>query len=721
MPGFEASLKTVANTIAQAAVSQEGAALMSLLKVSGLLKTPNAPRAIGRSRFGSNAANYDPEGVVGIWERKQENGKTIFVRQRESAADWKNWADVRRIEAKGIRRRIVLIGSSSARGYLYEPQFTPAMALQSMLASQLGKERVEVVDLARTGLQGHEIKVLANSALLLEPDAVVIFSGNSWGTFYFNPDDLPYMQAAMQERGIFGLKNFIEERLAAEVRKMVEDVASCYAHKNVPLVWIVPEFNLGDWRDPAVNAPHFRGSANQEWSALRKRAELALHERNFALASHLAKKMIEIDQEVSVSGLYILSECSRQCGDLDAARSYLERARDALIWDPSIKKSPRPYSVMQSTLRQEATRCQNEIVDLPKLFQSHFENRLPDRTLFLDGCHMSSTGIQIAMAATASKVLRWLGEKDSPWSSLMRHCVVPDNKVRAEAAFLAALVNATWSQSPELVRHYCLEAVGLAPELAQAMVRLTEIWTQPFPMLLCKSAEKVVAMNCRSIQHYLMRHPEDNQQVNSAFWEAMLSALKTAGIDAVHELEQLRDFEHSVSSGARNLLDYYYCSAANQPYEAMWAMPNIQVPKQSYYYKAYSEESRFIFVAGSDAALAFQLTCRLPYNVPVPRTATLYVNSQPLGQISLSHDWENWEIKAPGDVVRHGTNEIVVVWPRPEFPGQAALDTAIRNITRKVRPEFYCAFGEIHSFTVSQSTREDTGHRLGAVSAAQSA
>jgi hypothetical protein len=45
-----------------------------------------------------------------------------------------------------------LIGESVARGYLYDPQFTPAMALEAILQAQLGHNAVEVIDLARTDL-----------------------------------------------------------------------------------------------------------------------------------------------------------------------------------------------------------------------------------------------------------------------------------------------------------------------------------------------------------------------------------------------------------------------------------------------------------------------------------------------------------------------------------------------------------------------------------------
>ena len=110
---------------------------------------------------------------VGLWEPKIANGKVAFVRRMDAMAEWTYWADVARIEPKGEKLRVLLIGESVARGYLYDPVFNPALALQMILEAQFGEGQVEVIDLARTNL-GFQVLELALSALQMEPDVAIV-------------------------------------------------------------------------------------------------------------------------------------------------------------------------------------------------------------------------------------------------------------------------------------------------------------------------------------------------------------------------------------------------------------------------------------------------------------------------------------------------------------------------------------------------------------------
>jgi len=689
-------LKLFANRLARLVSSEDGMQLAQLLQSAGLVE-PEAKRPLINGAGNGSGQSADVE-QVGIWERKR--GTPHFVRRPDMFESWNLWANIGRIEPKGKKLRIVLIGESVTRGYLYDPQFTPAMALDLMLQSQLGNDAVEVIDLARIDL-GFEVTDLAISALLLEPDAVVIFAGNNWVTAYSKTTDLPYLDAALREQGIAGWKDFFEKKLAGNVHTLVTDVGSAYKDKNVPLLWIIPEFNLGDWRDSTTSVPHLLHGTTAEWIANWEGAHRALRENDLSAASELAGEMVQLDQGVSVAGLYVLAECSKRLGNLDLARHYLESARDALIWDRSQMVSPRPYSVAQEVLRKEIDK--DKVVDLPRLFNEYLQGTLPDRRLFLDYCHLTSEGIQIAMAAVASRLLQLLKKVDVPWRSLVNPGFAPSDRVEGEAAFLAAIHNAHAGQAYDLVHYHCLRSVQLWPEVAKVMTCFVDLQTRRTPMLMCQAAERIASFGSPLIQNYLLRI--NHQQLDRLLLDAIVASLNQIGIAAGKHLDQLRCEELGAPGAKTNLLEYYYCASAVQPLEFMWVLPIKQQLRSNDFYKAHWTKSTFSFVGQTSCDVCLSLTCRLPYSgagSSAERTISVEVNGMGRTPIVVSSSWETWDIIVSPGAVRDGLNEVAIHWPIPELPKRQAIEKAADHLRHAAFPELYCNFGEIHSFTMTQ-------------------
>jgi hypothetical protein len=697
-------LKSFANRLAQLAVSNDGAEAIRLLRQAGFLSP--ASSAKGMQSWAPDAKPGTQNGDwVGIWERKQENGQTYFARRKEMAREWSFWANVGRIEPKKTKRRVVLIGESVARGFLYDPQFTPAMVLETILRSQLGKAEVEVVDLARTNLS-FEVRELAFSAVLLEPDLVIMFCGNNWDPGPPNPAEISSVDSILRQEGIPGLKRLGEAQLARRASQVVHDIAGFYKSKGIPMVWIVPEFNLGDWRDPITNAPCLPEGMNHEWIHLRERAETALQQGDLAAASEHASTMLELDHGTCVTPLYILAECSQRSGDLMRAKRYLELARDAVIWDTSKNTAPRSYSITQETLRQEVPKYGNAVVDLPQLFEKHLKGEIADRRLFVDYCHLSSEGIQIAMSAGASSALQIFTGKSISWTQLMSVDVLPSPHIEAEVSFLAAVHNAHWWQPHELVTHYCSLAVKLSPQVSKLMTSFIDLQTRRTPMLMCRSAEEIAGLGSPLMQNYLLRF--NYQRLDSLLLDAVVNALKQAGIDAGIQLDKLRKEEHSVARGSVDLLQFYYCSEGLQQQEIMWVVPHLNDylnHKMHHYYKAFWRESRFVFVAEANDPVHLRLTCRLPNLELTAGVMSLLVNGECVGKTLITRDWETWDFTAAGELLKDGLNEVVVRWPMPIFPGLKPLETVVSDLMERIYPEFFCVFGEIHSLVASDARK----------------
>lgn len=707
------SLKSYSNRIARAARPGDSAMTLRLLRLSGLFgDTPDGdPRAPSGGVVNGGDADTHPApnpDVVGIWERKVENGKTCFVRRMEMISEWDFWSpNLGRIEAKGRKRRVVLIGESVARGYLYDPAFTPAMALEMILEPHFGKDEIEVIDLARTNLSCATMRDVATNALQLEPDVTIIFAGNNWGATFPGPAGIAGLDEAVSKKGIAGAKEVSE----AEIRKMathaVRAVSEAYEREGVPLIWMIPEFNLGDWRDPVTNAPHLASGLNGEWLNRLDEAQSAVRDGSYERAEALAGRMVEIDEGVCVAGLYILADCRRHAGDLEGERAYLERARDAVSWDFSRMVYPRTYGAAREVLLGEVGKYpRHQLINLPALFKEYLGGGIPGRRLLIDYCHLTSEGIRVSMAAAASCVLRALQGADAPWQALVSDHVAPSAETEAEASFLAAIHNGHTWQSYDLVRYYCARALSLSPHVAEFMLNFIEIQTlSALPRRMGGAEEQITLSGSALMRQYLLRLNE--KRLDRMLLGAIVEALAEAGFDGRERLERMRREEHSVTRRQVNLLEYYYCSSADQLQELAWllnlASYNEHRPNGPHYYRAYNRVSRFVFVGEAGRPVRLDLACRLPRPAPGPATIFVELNGRPQVEMVVSREWSAWEIGLAGEAVRDGLNEITLRWPVPEFASAEALEQSVLALYDRIIPEFYPVFGEIHCFTATDA------------------
>lgn len=696
------ALKNFADRIARTAIANDSSQLVHLLQLSGLMGGDGSLKDVQSLADDASDIYYRKiptwrEGDIGIWERRIEGGKSAFVRRLDTLDEWILWANIGRIEPKGSKRRVLFMGESVARGYLYDPDFNPAMALQMILDRQFGEGEIEVIDLARTNL-GFQIRELAIAARELEPDLAVIFAGNNWCSTAPTFTEVVRIDKALANDGMAGAKRVSEEYIERTGTRVARDIAAAYKEKGIPLVWIIPEFNLDDWRDPITCAPYLPGDSNMEWLNLYEQAQAALRNGDPETAEQLALRMVEIDHGTVGTGFYVLAECRKLAHDLDGARTYLECARDANCWDSSLTFVPNPHSITQQLLRRESVNCGYEVIDLPALFKQYLNGEIPDRRLFVDYCHLTTEGMQIAMGAAASFVLRSLKGLEVPWYALISDQIAPSNKTEAEASFLAAIHNAHRWQGYEVVRHFCRRAVALSPHIVDLMLSYIDLQTcNAAPMHMSEPEENILRVGSKLIHHYLFSN--NDVRLDRLLLGAIVEVLEAAGVPAQDRLDRVRREEHSVKDQEIDLLGYYFYSAAQQPQELegiSWPLGRFTYDVR--YYRAYGPYSRFIFVGEAGCAVDLTLTCRLPKPAPREDKTTIEFNGEPQVEILVSTDWTSWNISLPGEAVLDGLNEILVRWPMPEFQSAEALSKVTLALCHRKFPDLYPVFGEIHSF-----------------------
>src|SRR5688572_6650193 len=704
------SLKSFADRMAQVAVSDDATEIVRLLQLSGLTGAGVEHQAAKfklrdiRSMIYVTEPNVPPRHSkhLGVWERKIEDGKTVFVRRLELMDQWHLWAaNLGRIEAKGSKPRIIFMGESVARGYLYDPDFTPAMALQMILDRQLGKNEVEVIDVARTNLE-YRLKEFASAALQLEPDMAIIFAGNNWGVPMPTLEGIADMDKAIAKEGMSGVKRLSDEYIATVSRDVLTSIASEYKSNGVPLVWVIPESNLGDWSDPPTNAPFLPGDLNKEWLKLHAEAKTALRNGDPVTAEKRALRMSEIDQGVCKTAYLIIADCRRLANDPKGEKKYRILARDCQSWDASMTNIPKSYCLTQDIMREVMAEYGHQVVDLPALLDEYLNGEVPGRQVFLDYCHLTTEGIQVAMGATASCVLRSLKGVDIHWYALVDDEIAPSARVEAEASFLAAIHDAHRWQSYDVTRYFCERALKYSPDVAELMLSYIELQSQiSVPARMSEAEEKIFLIGSPLIHRYLFRN--NNKRLDKILLAAIVDVLEEAGFNAKERLAQLRREEHSVRHIDTNLLYYYYFSSAEQPQELEalnW--PNYRMANDARYFRAYWPESRFLFVGEAGYAVKLSLTCRLPKPEPPEDKITISLNAEPQVEMNITPDWSSWDIILPGEAIREGLNEITVHWPIPaDFRSAEELAKVTKRLCAQKFPDFFAVFGEIHTFTAS--------------------
>lgn len=664
-------LRTLTRRLAELLATEQGTLAIAHLQKLALLAGPRE-------------ASQEPDAglLIGIWTPEiQEDNRVAFVRSRALFHEWRYWADVDRIPPKS-GPRVVWLGESAARGYLFDPAATPAGVLSTLLGG------VDVVDLARTDLGMDALRALFDALPALEPDAVVLFAGNNWHSLLFELDDLQHLADAVRRDGYAGCRRvFLEEILVSRCRSLLDALAESVADFNVPVVVVVPEFNLRDWRaEPSVAVPVLPGDGNLRWIETRRRAEDALAARQLEEAACFALELVSLDGGTSAVGPTILAEVRPH-----EARAWLERARDAVV-GVLVAHSPRCPSAVQTVLRERSAAHGFHVVDLPRVFDVESGGAVPGWDLFLDYCHLNWDGMRIAMTAVAAEVAPLVGAP-APASGLPR--VAPEHE--ATAHLLAAIHNAHYGQSDEVLAYHCSKAAALSMVARDAMrhylecaARGTAFWLTEAFARLCESP---------IVGRYLLA-PELRSQKLADFrlMETMTRALEGEGVDLRADIERLLKGAHS--SEPVDLLDPRYRAFTFRD------SGGYALAAERGYLRATDLNSTFALIRAQAGAVRLEITCRTPSGGDVG----VLVNGREAGVVASESVWKTSGLAISA---REGLNWIDLRWPDAAQPS-GELERAAGRLERGIYPEVLPVFGEVHSFWVSgllrqkSSTTEDT-------------
>jgi hypothetical protein len=690
------SLKEVASRLAELLASHDGAAVLrQVRRLSHGAASLEPAQAAGRRPL--------PR-AIGIWEPTVKTGRTHFVRTRATGEPASLWANVGTIPPKGARRRIVLLGESVARGMFLDPHFSPALVLRTLLQAGATRDAYEVIDLARSDLLLEPLQDLADAALQLEPDAMVVFAGNNWRPLATpsRTGDYQEMASILRRQGSWAdVKRFLEQLLRTQVERGIERLWEIARSRDIPFIFILPEFNLRDWRSDAPGSPLVDPSTMAAWQRQRREAEHALAEGDLARVRQIGAALVALDGGCTPVGATLVADAHIRAGAFCEARRWLERARDASICWPR-PESPRCYSVIQETIRDVAVRQGLLLVDLPRVFQEHWPDGVPDRRMFLDYCHLNVEATHVAMRAAATLLLaQWNGAAAGRAVDLTNVRVPVEPKVESEAHFLAAIHNANWGQAAEIVRHHCDRALALSPDLESTMALFLDFHIRRLPSVLCKTFDDLCRRQSLSAISLLFAPalPIPEQFLNVTLIDAMVGSLHEIRPEHQPRVERLLTQEHAVDGRPLDLLRDTY------------AVDSFLVPfarKRFGYHRAGAPVSSFRFVRADAVAapdggdLRLTMTCRCRHaSTDQPVTVTVAVNGVRVCAELSARRWSMLTVDLPSVLLRPGINSLEIHWPLPALDLDAWRASVIEQIEDGQYVDLDPPWGEIHQLSMA--------------------
>ncbi len=719
--------KRACDELAELLSTPDGLRTARLLQLSEALEPRGRRPEPGNDHAPPDDRTIEDARAISIWRPRRRGDELIFERP-EPQPFGDHYARHRTLVAakQPGRLRICLFGESVAAGYLYAPHLTPAQVLDGRLRAARGgaaQDVCEVVDLARTNETLDSMAQTIERSSQLSPDFLVIFAGNNWNLLE-TPDASPYVPSvrsrqrfalALRRAGLGGVAERARRDLTAKVEKTFARIAELASHRATPVIVVVPEVNLADWQDrqPVAWLP---GDGSRRWHLLYCEAVEHLGQGRCQAALEAAGAMIELDAGQCPTSHRLRAGALAGLGRLKQARqaceAEVESGRYATM---CFLSAPRAARSVAELLRRVAARHGFVVVDLPRLFaeDAACTRGLPGRRLFLDYCHLSAEGIELATSAIAGAVLERSGLRVEVATAgrEMNLMTRVEPAVEALARLGAAIHGAhrllTTGDKPAYLERWCREALAADPTVAGAMRDLLAARCAPCSAVLTAAQQRNLASPHRLLpQHGWRWHHLDVELI-----EAICSALEHADHPVRDQVEVLLLRHHAVD---RKGVVPKGVDLSRAPY--LWE------PLERFYPEAMATrggtgratvrspwpEASFVLIAGGDSNVALELTARLPATSGVPGTRrgeiTVRLDGHDVTSVPVEESWSRHHLRLSCHDLQRTIHRVTLVWPALPANGDQEIENAIHRLENGIEADLYPVFGEVFSLIARAET-----------------
>ncbi|HWK05371.1 MAG TPA: hypothetical protein VNS58_17145 [Puia sp.] len=677
-------------------------------ELAKLLASGHAKEDLSIQMFEELAANYKisaslpvhvnreapTDSHVGIWKKIKNADIAFFERDSAMSAEWPLWSSQHRIYPKKNKKRIVLLGESVARGYFYDPYYNVSTELESILNKNSAGNNNEVIDLAQTSQSYDGLRQLITSCTQLDPDTVIIFAGNNWiGTLYKSLCSETYdkMLQAFRSESVHGLRKYLELHFSNIIVDLLSIIQSSLIRKNIPVIFVIPGFNIMDWRSDPVgkNLPWLPDDNAGKWLAAKEKAQNALDNDDPDSFERSCKEMIGLDAFNPLPYEWLADHYIAGLRWAEA-RSCLSRGRDTVIINRGGNNYPRCLSVIAETIINHSPHFGITPVDLNAFFDTAAPHGISDRSIYLDYCHLTVGGIKLAMQHVAATLIPVLYE-ELPIRRIEPSEQHPEDSVLSAAHLCAAIHNAHNGQSYDIVKYHCEKAIKHDPDIKHAMIQYIDFATRRSSTILCKSFEDIIkGGKMRQYEGgFALRPPQGRKLLDVALIDAMSHSLKAVYVHMETAISQLRLQEHQIGAHKTDLLQACYISSTYLDFVN---------EETGHYLQARNTTTEISFVSDGSHDILFAFTYRTPNRYCPDRRISITANQNeyPVMEIAMSNKWKNEHMILPKKHISPGVNKIVFTWPYTFEPfritDQPLNESSFQNALVPV-------LGEINSLT----------------------
>ncbi len=783
-PNATERAKEACRELARRLATPEGARAARALQRAGELRLPPPALAlpgepgVGDDASATTVAPFPAPGPGGsgaprrarpisIWQPRGEGKDLVFMRP-EPLPLGDHFAARRELRPKRapLPLRVCLFGESAAAGYLYAPHLTPAGVLEAQLRAVAGESAAEVIDLARTNETLGSLAATVEATVQIQPDVLVIFAGNNWNLLE-TPEVSPYAPSvAARQRyaeawregrasgsgggraaGPGGPVALAAGHLRDVVAATFERTALIARAIGVPVVVVVPEVSLAGWesRQPVLwlsggdgegRSGRAQGSAVARWYRHLASGRRHLERGAWAAAARSARRMVDLDGGANPSSWRLLARARLGAGDVGGAAAAARSEIDAAAYPTlAFLGAPQATNLAMDLLREAAHRHGFALVDLPAVFAAHTGSPLPGRRLFLDYCHLTAEGIEVAMAAVACEVLRLSGIAETAtggsapgargaahaavagelgWRELLRRLPrlrVPP-AVEAVARLGAAVHGAhrllAVGPKAELLEAWCDAALDASPGIEGAMLDLIAARASPLPAVLTPAQ----ARNLGSGHQLGLPHGWRWEHADADVVAAIVASLERHGRpQARAEAGALLLAGRGIANSGTDLLDppYHLWEPLERFFPEVMNLADLTRPATL---RSPWPETSLCLICDGNRDVALDVTARLPLPPsptpgepwPTPGgarrrggTLRLSIAGQPAATLPLREAWSRHQVRLPSHLLQPGNNRLVLHWPMPGCSGAAALQAALARLDEGIAADLHPVFGELYS------------------------